>query len=155
MITEKPKGINYFIDAENYTREQSELMYAQVLMLIGEFELAFEQLSAYPAQALLLRLALRQLKLLNEEQDEHILRVAFKLDSLTDAVLLIMLCEDSGNKLDALCYWIIKHKKYELLLETKPNLVIEFDKDTSVSFRDLVSGNFTRVIRKVARQLEE
>jgi hypothetical protein len=66
MITEETKGINYFIDAKNYTREQSELMYARVLMLIGEFELAFKELSAYPAQALLLRLALRQLKLLNE-----------------------------------------------------------------------------------------
>jgi len=67
MITEETKGINYFIDAKNYTREQSELMYARVLMLIGEFELAFKELSAYPAQALLLRLALRQLKLLNEK----------------------------------------------------------------------------------------
>jgi hypothetical protein len=67
MITVRLEGLNYFIDPENYTREQSELMYARVLMLIGEFELAFEQLSAYPAQALLLRLALRQLKLLNEK----------------------------------------------------------------------------------------
>ena len=74
--------------------------------------------------------------------------MAFKLKSLTDAVLLIMLCEDSGNKLDALCYWIIKHKQYELLLETNTDLVIEFDKDTSVSFRDLVGDDFfTRVIR--------
>ena len=81
--------------------------------------------------------------------------MAFKLDSLTDAVLLIMLCEDSGKRLAALCYWIIKHKQYELLLETNTDLVIEFDKDNSVSFRDLVGGNFTRVIRKVARQLEE
>lgn len=81
--------------------------------------------------------------------------MAFKLDSLTDAVLLIMLCEDSGKRLDGLCYWIIKHKQYELLLKTNTDLVIEFDKDTSVSFRDLVGGNFTRVIRKVARQLEE
>ena len=44
MITEKLKGINYFIGAENYTREQSELMYARVLMLIGEFEPAIKQL---------------------------------------------------------------------------------------------------------------
>jgi hypothetical protein len=74
--------------------------------------------------------------------------VAFKLKSLTDAVLLIMLCEDSGNKLDGMCYWIIKHKQYELLLKTNTNLVIEFDKDTSVSFRDLVVDDFfTRVIR--------
>lgn len=49
MITVEPKGINYFIDKEKYTREQSELMYARVLMLIGEFEPAFEQLWAYPA----------------------------------------------------------------------------------------------------------
>jgi hypothetical protein len=62
--------------------------------------------------------------------------VAFKLDSLTDAVLLILLCEDSGKRLDALCYWIIKHEKYELLLETNTDLVIEFDKDTSISLRD-------------------
>jgi hypothetical protein len=67
MITEDQEGINYFIDEKNYTREQSKLVSAQVLMLIGEFELAFKELSAYPAQALLLRLALRQLKLLNEK----------------------------------------------------------------------------------------
>jgi len=59
MITVEPKGINYFIDTKKYTDEQSELMYARVLMLIGEFELALKQLSALPAQALLLRLALR------------------------------------------------------------------------------------------------
>jgi hypothetical protein len=67
MITEDQEGINYFIDEKNYTREQSKLVSARVLMLIGEFELAFKELSAYPAQALLLRLALRQLKLLNEK----------------------------------------------------------------------------------------
>lgn len=74
--------------------------------------------------------------------------MAFKVDSLTDAVLLIMLCEDPGNKLDALCYWIIKHKQYELLLETNTDLAIEFDKDASFSLGDLVGNNFfTEVIR--------
>lgn len=87
---------------------------------------------------------MRQTKLLEEEkaQDKHILRVAFKLDSVTDAVLLIMLCEDSRLRLKALCYWIIQHKQYELLLETNTDLVIEFGKDTSVSFRQLVGDEF-------------
>jgi len=46
-----------------------------------------------------------------------------------------------------LSYWIIKHKQYELLLETNTELVIEFDKDASFSLKDLVDNDFlTKVI---------
>jgi len=41
-ITDELKGLDYFVDLDFYTIDQSRFRYARVLMLIGEFSQALE-----------------------------------------------------------------------------------------------------------------
>ena len=41
-ITDDLKGLDYFVDFDFYTIDQSRFRYARVLMLIGEFSHALE-----------------------------------------------------------------------------------------------------------------